>query len=166
MLRPEISRPRRAGTATGLGVKSSAPARPHRQSSVGGWPPHSWPIARRKVAMRQVRYIPREEGAHAPFTFLTPVAVCPLYHPRLRKRPNGIWGSKVLWGALLFRKLPGSLKPQPLEQLLHLNHRRILGVFLTCHDSKGTDHKVMILFRQQAHLSSPGCHGVLPQLAV
>ena len=36
MLRPDISRPRRAGTATGLGVKSSAPTRPHRQSSVGG----------------------------------------------------------------------------------------------------------------------------------
>ena len=36
MLRPDISGPRRAGTATGLGVKSSAPTRPHRQSSVGG----------------------------------------------------------------------------------------------------------------------------------
>ena len=67
MLRPEISRPRRAGTATGLGVKSSAPARPHRQSSVGGWPPHSWPIARRKVAMRQVRYLP--EGFPCSFYF-------------------------------------------------------------------------------------------------
>jgi hypothetical protein len=36
MLRPDISGPRRAGTATSLGVKNPALARPHRQSSVGG----------------------------------------------------------------------------------------------------------------------------------
>ena len=54
MLRPDISRPRRAGTCT----RGRIPLANHTDRAV-------WVV----------------------------VAVCPFYHPRLRKRPNGIWRS-------------------------------------------------------------------------
>jgi len=65
MLHPDISGPRRAGTATGLGVKSSAPARPHRQSSVGGCaagiPDYQ---LRRKAAMLKKGFEPSRDYSH------------------------------------------------------------------------------------------------------